>query len=192
MTKKPHHSTVFRRKAIEQIHPLQRELHEHEVAHKLQRQINELEADKRTLCVKLSAMATKLASSEEARNSLLKSKEENQLTIDRLTATLREILLEAGGIVTPDLEDPASTALGAVREAGLSYDKLANDLAEVKCKLSEQESVAESFKREASVHRERAAFFESQLRQRDNTCGKLMAGLVALGVIAVGVVIYNL
>ena len=53
-------------------------------------------------------------------------------------------------------------------------------------------SGADKLKRNATFHHDRATFLESQLRKKDNTCGKLMAGLIALGAIVIGVAIYNL
>lgn len=200
MKKKPHHSTVFRRKATEQINQLNATIAGHACTiTALKRRIDELsaggvrlEADKQEIHAKLSAMATKLAAVEEALNSLLKTVDEDQKTIDRLTATLREIYEETLGVAMQHELEPSLEALNAVKHQIAHSEGLAKELTKAKAMIATLEGDLGTLKREASVHRDSAAFLESQLRRRDNTCGKLMAGLIALGAIAIGVAIYNL
>ena len=126
MKKKPHHSTVFRRKATEQINQLQNQVNVlTEVNRSLQSAVRRLEDDRKPLDVKLVSLSTKLSATVEGRDNLLKTVEEKQQTIDRLTAALREIYEATIGVVIDPEMDPAIQALNAVKDQMAHSERLA-------------------------------------------------------------------
>lgn len=156
MKTKPHHSTVFRRKALAEIDSLKAE------ATRLERRIVDLSLANSKFYTKLSAQATQLAALTEARNNLLKDLEESKKTVEVLIDALTTIHATASPIIGP-LEDPARQAVEAVRQLREYSEKKDVELHNAKSRLTLAEGEIAALKGEiASINSQHAAFLESE------------------------------